>query len=261
MIDWLIDEGKTDITLPVRLYDAFNGNPKTGLTIANLQIRYIRVEDDNDVTISSWTSLAVLGALTDAHADNYGYEIGEGYYRIDVPDAVCAAGASRASLLVQDRVDESIMIESVHIQLKDFLDAQLSTIAGYLDTEIAAIKAVTDNLPNSGALSDIDTGVNNIEALISDSKIAAQVKGMDADVITASALNADAIDEIHDEVVEGSITLRQAIRLFLSLFTGKSSGGGTTTITFRDIADSKNRLQVTVDNQGNRTDVGTRDGS
>jgi hypothetical protein len=37
------------------------------------------------------------------------------------------------------------------------LPATLSTIAGYIDTEIAAIKAVTDNLPNSGALSDLAT--------------------------------------------------------------------------------------------------------
>jgi hypothetical protein len=46
--------------------------------------------------------------------------------------------------------------------------ASLSTVAGYLDTEVAAIlaavdtevaaiKAVTDNLPNSGALSDLAT--------------------------------------------------------------------------------------------------------
>jgi len=33
-----------------------------------------------------------------------------------------------------------------------------------IDTVVDAIKAVTDNLPNSGALTDIDTGVNNIEA-------------------------------------------------------------------------------------------------
>ena len=39
-------------------------------------------------------------------------------------------------------------------------DSKLDTV----DTVVDAIKAVTDNLPNSGALTDIDTGVNNIEA-------------------------------------------------------------------------------------------------
>lgn len=71
----------------------------------------------------------------------------------------------------------------------------------------------------------------------------------------ADALAADAVDEILDEVVEGTLTLRQAIRLFLSALAGKSSGGGTATITFRDNADSKARITATVDADGNRTAV------
>ena len=62
-------------------------------------------------------------------------------------------------------------------------------------------------------------------------------------------------------VVEGSVTLEQAVRLMLAILTGKSSGGGTDTLTFRDIGDTKNRVVATVDVQGNRTDVNTRDGS
>ena len=37
------------------------------------------------------------------------------------------------------------------------LDTQLSAIAGYIDTEVAAIKAVTDLLPNGGALTSLAT--------------------------------------------------------------------------------------------------------
>ncbi len=62
-------------------------------------------------------------------------------------------------------------------------------------------------------------------------------------------------------VVEGSVTVVEALRLMLSILTAKSSGGGTNTLAFRDIADSKNRLVCTVDANGNRTAVGTRDGS
>jgi hypothetical protein len=40
------------------------------------------------------------------------------------------------------------------------LEATLATVDGIVD----AIKAVTDLLPNAGALTDIDTGINNIEA-------------------------------------------------------------------------------------------------
>ena len=39
------------------------------------------------------------------------------------------------------------------------------------------------------------------------------------------------------------------------------SGGGTSTLVFRDINDAKNRISATVDANGNRTAVGTRDAS
>lgn len=78
--------------------------------------------------------------------------------------------------------------------------------------------------------------------------------------IDADALAADAVDEILDEVIEGSLTLRQALRVLLAALANKASGGGTTTVTFRDLADSKARITATVDANGNRTAV-TLDGS
>lgn len=42
----------------------------------------------------------------------------------------------------------------------------LATVAGYLDTEIGAIKAVTDALPNSGALTDISTAITTIDGIV-----------------------------------------------------------------------------------------------
>lgn len=73
--------------------------------------------------------------------------------------------------------------------------------------------------------------------------------------IDADALAADAVDEILDEVIEGTLTLRQVLRLLLSVMVGKSAGGGTATITFRDNADTKNRISATVDANNNRTAV------
>jgi len=67
--------------------------------------------------------------------------------------------------------------------------------------------------------------------------------------------NDTAIDAILDEVVEGSLTFRQVLRLLLSALALKSAGGGTSTITFRNIADDDNRITATVDADGNRTAV------
>jgi len=69
------------------------------------------------------------------------------------------------------------------------------------------------------------------------------------------ALTAAAVDAILDEVVEGSYTLRQMIRVALAALAAKCSGGGTTTITFRDLNDREDRIVATVDANGNRTAV------
>jgi hypothetical protein len=73
--------------------------------------------------------------------------------------------------------------------------------------------------------------------------------------IDADALAADAVDEIWDEVVEGALTARQLLRVFLSALAGLSSGGGTVTIRFRDEGDSMDRIVASVDANGNRTAI------
>jgi hypothetical protein len=73
--------------------------------------------------------------------------------------------------------------------------------------------------------------------------------------IDADALAADAVDEILDDPIEGSMTLRQALRIILSASSGKLAGAATTTVTIRDLADTKDRITATVDASGNRSAV------
>jgi hypothetical protein len=77
---------------------------------------------------------------------------------------------------------------------------------------------------------------------------------------TGYALSAAGIDAVLDEVVEGTLTLRQILRIGLAVLAGKSAGGGTATITMQDVADSKARVTATVDINGNRTAI-TLDGT
>lgn len=103
---------------------------------------------------------------------------------------------------------------------------------------------------------EIDTNAGKV--LLADGAITAAVVATGA--IDADALAADAVDEILDEVVEGSLTMRQILRIVLAALAGESGGGGTSTITFRDNADTKNRISATIDGSRNRTAV-TLDGS
>lgn len=117
----------------------------------------------------------------------------------------------------------------------------------------AALHATTDGKINT-AQADLDilTGADGTVLATSQPNYA-PAKAGDAMTLTAAA-----VDAILDEVVEGTITLRQAQRALLSILTGKSNGGGTGTNNFRNVADSKNRVSATVDANGNRTAV-TRD--
>lgn len=72
--------------------------------------------------------------------------------------------------------------------------------------------------------------------------------------IASTGLGAIA-DAVHDEVVEGTTTLRQTARLLNSTLGAKLSGAATTTVTVRDLADSKDRVTATVDANGNRSAV------
>ena len=72
---------------------------------------------------------------------------------------------------------------------------------------------------------------------------------------TGYRLSSAGIDEIWDEVVDGSKTVRQSIRLRNAVLGGKSSGAGTGTETFRDPDDTKDRVVATIDAANNRTAI------
>ena len=108
------------------------------------------------------------------------------------------------------------------------VDTALSAIAGYIDTEVAAIKAKTDNLPADPAdVSDIPLASENASAVMA-------------------------------AVVEGTVTLVQSIRLLNSVLGAIVSGMDTGLPVFRDLADTKDRVSAVTDSYGNRSAV-TRD--
>ena len=83
---------------------------------------------------------------------------------------------------------------------------------------------------------------------------------------TVAALNDIDADAVWDEVMDANApanadTARKIINVIAGVLAAKSSGGGTNTIVFRDTGDTKDRISATVDADGNRTAVGTCDGT
>jgi len=73
------------------------------------------------------------------------------------------------------------------------------TALAAIATEARLAELDAANIPSD--LDDVLTHTTELQGLISSSKIAAQVKGIDTDIITADSLNADAVDEIWAEAM------------------------------------------------------------
>lgn len=121
------------------------------------------------------------------------------------------------------------------------LDTQLSTMDGKLDTIVSGASVIITNLGTiEGKVDIIDA---NVDTILTDV----------GNVPTASE-NADALLD-RANGIETGYTPRQSMRLILSATAAKLSGAATTNVLIRDVNDTKNRIDATVDADGNRTAV------
>ena len=130
-----------------------------------------------------------------------------------------------------------------------------------LDTTVPTVAEIQAEIEENGASlldtirDDLASGTDGLGAIKTDTAAILLDTGTDGVVLKAAGLAADAVDEILDEVIEGTTTLRQAIILMLAHHGGKSSGGGTATLVYRNISDNKDALTFTTDANGNRSAV------
>jgi len=120
----------------------------------------------------------------------------------------------------------------------------------------------TDSLDvNVTALAD-----DVITAAKFDESTAFPLKSADTGATQVARVGADGdtLETLSDEIaakmataenIEGTYTLKDAIRIILAFAAGKVSGGGTSSIKFRSTGDDVDRIQATVDASGNRTAV------
>lgn len=101
-----------------------------------------------------------------------------------------------------------------------------------------------DALATAAALATID-GI--VDAIVVDT-------GTDIPASIA-ALNDLSAAELLGTAVEGAYTFSEVLQLMAAVLLGKASGGGTTTVTFRDTGDTADRVTAVVDGDGNRSAV------
>jgi hypothetical protein len=91
----------------------------------------------------------------------------------------------------------------------------------------------------STEVAEILADTNELQTLIADNKISSQVKGIDADAITASALKTDAVTEITAalwaKIVDGTITFEKMSKLMIAFIAGNYTWDGSV-MTVKDQA-------------------------
>lgn len=135
-------------------------------------------------------------------------------------------------------------------EIRQEMDAN-STKLAHLDVSVSSRLASANYtapvVPDNESIAAIKSQTDKIQFVGSDIK-----STLDGEIVSVDPEN---FPMDLDAIVEGDYTLRDLIRLVVAHTFGKASGGGTSTLRFRDLDDTKDRLVITVGRKGDRTAV------
>ena len=147
-----IKAGSTDQSTVIRIIDSGDGTPETGVehNTSGIDLWYRR----EGATKTSLTE-AALGALDAAHSDGGIEHIGDGYYRLDLPDAAVAAGS--VGVAIGGTVTNMIVIGTYHALVTN-------NPYGTIDVNVTSL--------SSAALTDVWSTVDLAESYAPDGETA-----------------------------------------------------------------------------------------
>jgi hypothetical protein len=209
----------------------------------------------HDATGQVWNGSA-FAAPGSANWTDYDITMAEvatatGLYRGTMPAAV--AGAYTFIVRKQAGVNPAvgdIAVGAGKIEWSGTAEVALSALA--TATALATVNGKVDDI-----LTDTGTTLDTLVKDIPTNAELATALGTADDAVLAAigALNDISVADIIAGITDGTIDLQEGFRIMLAVLAGKSGGGGTSTIVFRDYADTKTRVSATVDSNGNRTAI------
>lgn len=200
----------TDITTYFVLRDSTNHDPKTDVTVTDIDLYYVTYK----AAISAKADVTALAAADSAHADNKAFHVGQGAYRIDWPDIwTGAVGTTVQLIVVCSGVDTTFLEVEITdpaqtgdsyaiVNHADYGNAKLvrsttpantlsvdaNNLVGVPATQDVNVKTVTAGaITNAACADDIDVNVKTMTAGVITSTVIAD------DAITAAKLNTGAI--------------------------------------------------------------------
>lgn len=166
-----------------------------------------------------------------------------------------AAGVTfPASVASPTNITAGTITTATNVTTVNGLAANVITAAS---TAADFVTEVQNGIATAANLATAQTSLNTIAA---DTAAILLDTGTDGVVVAAASktgfrLSATGVDDILDEVVLGSYTMRQLLRGISAATLGELSGAATTTITIRSADDTKDVVIATVDANGNRSAV------
>ena len=213
-----------------------------------------------------------------------------GLYRADFPDAAFVAGVNKVHLIIEGAAIDTAIIEceirsspptvaefeartivsADYVVVGDTLagvtnvgtvtgnvDGSVASVTGAVGSVTGAVGSVTGSVGSVvGAVGSVTGSVGSVVGAVgSVTGAVGSVTGAVGSVTAGVTLTGATIDSVWDEVMEVGITARQSLRVSNAFLAGETNGGGTVTIRFRDLADTLNRITMTVDADGDRSGV------
>lgn len=203
MLD-IVRKDSVDRSVTIRIVDSTDGAPETGVVYntSGIDLWYRR-----EGAAKTGITEATLASLTTAHTDGGFLHVGDGYYRLDLPDAAFASGANYVDVggTVTDMVVIGGRVRLVNVDIEDAVRGGLTALpnaaantagglasmvrlAGTLPSQTGASAASgTVNLASGGISAD-NEGVGELLVVFSAAFV---VRG--AGIITGSANSTDRV--------------------------------------------------------------------
>lgn len=157
--------------------------------------------------------------------------------------------------ITQGQLDQIANLLSAMSANITITDAQLAAISA-LEAAITASMTVTD--AQMGAIIDLAAALSAQISTTNAGNFATADISADMSLTSGAATPSDIANEVFDnQDIETGYSFRKSLRLILSSLSGKLSGAGTSTVTIRNVTDTKDRITATVDSNGNRLSVTT----
>ena len=224
------------------IWDTFNTFTSTTGSLGTLSNGVLSVyKDGSDVQTSTGTSLTM-------NADGI-----TGFNRLHVDTSDSSAYTSNAdySVILSAGSVGTTSAAGLIVTTFSLGKSNLGFVGGSAVQQSGGMLTVNVNDKTSFTLSA--AGVTSVQSGLATA--AALADGtINVGTVTAGAGGLIA-DFVWDEVIENSLTARQSLRINNAAAAGKLSGAASTNIKIRDLADSKDRIDATVDSDGNRTAV------